>query len=100
LHPPLSSLRERLQEALRAAAGREAPVPVAEHTAELEALGRDTGLLARLVEGLRNLPGLPPHRLGDRSGQERGDGSLPAEDTSRADVQDVLMAEHRREGNG
>ncbi|MCP3136134.1 response regulator [Pyxidicoccus xibeiensis] len=96
LGPPLSSLRERLQEALRAAAGREAPIPVAEHTSELEALGRDAHHLNRLVEGLRSLPRIST----ERPGQGREDGSPPTEDTSQAEVPGARHGEHRREGNG
>jgi CheY-like chemotaxis protein len=82
LHQPLTALRERLEKALRAAAGREDPVPVAELTAELEALGQDTGHLTRLVEGLRNLPRLSP----GPHAREHEDGSPPTEDTSRANT--------------
>ncbi|HZI13536.1 MAG TPA: response regulator [Myxococcus sp.] len=59
LWAPLHALSARLDEALRDASGREAPVPVAEHAAQLAALGHDAGLLSRLVDGLRALPRLP-----------------------------------------
>jgi CheY-like chemotaxis protein len=59
LWEPLHALNARLDGALRDASSREAPMPVAEHAAQLEALGQDTSLLSRLVEGLRALPRLP-----------------------------------------
>jgi CheY-like chemotaxis protein len=59
LWEPLHALSARLDGALRDAANRQGPVPVAEHAAQLAALGHDTGLLSRLVDGLRAMPRLP-----------------------------------------
>ncbi|QDE95019.1 response regulator [Myxococcus xanthus] len=67
--------------ALRAAARHDwLPLPLTEHIATLEAQGEDTGPLTRLIEVLRNLPGLSTAS----PGQEREEGSVPAEESSQA----------------
>ncbi|WNZ62996.1 hypothetical protein QEG98_04130 [Myxococcus sp. MxC21-1] len=67
--------------ALRAAARHDwLPLPLTEHIATLEAQGEDTGPLTRLIEVLRNLPGLST----GSPGQEREEGSLRAEESSQA----------------
>ncbi|GHG87907.1 response regulator [Comamonas sp. JC664] len=72
------------------------PLPVTEHIATLEARGEDAVSLARLIDVLRNLPGLSP----GGPGQERADGSSPAEDSGQADNPDAPGGEHRRARNG
>ncbi len=68
LAEPLQALSARLDEARREASVRQAPIPVDEHAAQLAVLGQDTGLLSRLVEGLRALPRLAPVPPGPEGG--------------------------------
>lgn len=83
--------------ALRATASQDwLPLRVTEHLATLEARGEDTAPLTRLIDVLRNLPG----PLTGRPGQTHGDGSPPAEDSSRADGHGAPDDEHRQTRNG
>ncbi|WP_426756789.1 response regulator [Myxococcus sp. Y35] len=72
------------------------PLPVTEHIATLEARGEDTEPLTRLIDVLRNLPGLAT----GRPAQEHGSGSSPTEDSGQANNPDAPSDEHRRARNG
>jgi signal transduction histidine kinase len=63
LKTPLTSLKVHIQGALREAARREAPVPLAQHVAKLETLDRNVAQLARLVDSMLDMSRISAGRL-------------------------------------
>jgi signal transduction histidine kinase len=63
LKTPLTSLKVHIQGALRAAARREEPVPVAQYVAKLETLEQNVGRLTQLVDTLLDITRISSGRL-------------------------------------
>jgi len=98
LKAPLTALEVHLQGALREAARREEPVPLAQHVAKLETLERNVAQLARQVEGLLDVSHPHTGRLApgevDLAEVVREVAARFAQEAARARCSLTVRAEH------